>query len=370
VPQQQLDVIDRIDAENHKPEAIPASWRLEASRADAALPHAFQDSIGRVGTLMPRVKTICAVAILLVAASEPLMVKAQAASSDSETRIADVRLKISRSQFTQAEQDLRKILAERQDAAEAHYLLGYTLFRQRRLPESLAEYAAGGRLRMPTADELTVVASDYILLKDLPDAEKWLLYATTHDPSNAFAWYLLGRAQYNQDHAADAAHSFEYCLELNPRDVRAEYNLGLVYEKLQRPTDAIIAYKNSILWQSSIQEQDPQPYLDLGTLLLRQEKAAEAIGPLTEAVHFGSRNALAHQELGLAFESLGRYDEALSALQRAAELAPTSEQPHFFLGRIYRHLGRKEDAAAEYAIVSKLIGSHSDAATMNADQQP
>lgn len=287
-----------------------------------------------------------------------------------ETQLNAARQQLQQTHLPQAEQTLRDALLLAPTNAEARYLLGYVLFREKRARESLAEYTAAAQLRQPSAEELTVVASDYILLKDFADADKWLQRASTLVPTDPQTWYLLGRTQYNEDHAAAAAHSFERCLALRPQDVRAEYNLGLAYEKLQRSTDAIAAYQTAIRWQSGQPRQDPQPFLDLGTLLSRQEKFAEALAPLEQAVRFGPANALAHQQLGLTLEALGRYEEAIDALKHAAALAPTAEQPHFFLGRVYRRLGRGREATAEYAIVSHLLGTHSDTATPNSDQQP
>lgn len=287
-----------------------------------------------------------------------------------ETQLNAARQQLQQTHLPQAEQTLRDALLLAPTNAEARYLFGYVLFREKRARESLAEYTAAAQLRQPSAEELTVVASDYILLKDFADADKWLQRATTLVPTNPQTWYLLGRTQYNEDHAAEAAHSFERCLALRPQDVRAEYNLGLAYEKLQRPTDSIVAYQTAIRWQSGQAQQDPQPYLDLGTLLSRQERFAEALAPLELAVRFGPANALASQQLGLTFEALGRYNEAIDVLKHASALAPTAEQPHFFLGRVYRRLGRSREAAAEYATVSQLLGTHSDTATPNSDQQP
>lgn len=294
----------------------------------------------------------------------------QTPAADLESRIADAVANIHLAQLPEAERKLRAILASDPHATEVHFVLGYVLLRERRPAESLTEYNAGVQLRTPTSEEMISVASDYILLKDLPDAEKSLLFAATHDPSNAAVWYLLGRTQYNQDHNADAAHSFARSLELRPRDVRAEYNLGLAFEKLDRASDAMGAYNTAITWQSGTSDPDPQPYLDLGSLLLRQGKPAEALGPLQQAVHFGPRNALANQQLGLALEALHRDQEAIASLQRAAALAPGAEQPHFFLGRIFRRLGRTADAAQQYTVVSRLLGSHSDTATPNQDSPP
>lgn len=295
---------------------------------------------------------------------------AQQIAAKADAKIAEARQHLSLAQLPAAERDLREVIALDPSATEAHFLLGYVLFRERRPAASLAEYNAGARLRTPTSDELLSVTSDYILLKDLPDAERSLLFATAHYPADPALWYLLGRTEYNQDHNADAAHAFCRALELRPRDVRAEYNLGLAFERLGRTAGAISAYQTAIGWQSFLAQPDPQPYLDLGSLLLREGKPAEALDALEHAVRFGPRNPLAHQQLGLALEALGRHGEAVAPLQQAAALAPTAEQPHFFLGRIYRHLGQPSDSTREYAAASKLLGSHSDTATPNADMHP
>ncbi len=269
-----------------------------------------------------------------------------------------------------AEQELRAALVLNPAETNAHFLLGNVLFLENRPQDSLAEYTAGARRRSPGVEELMTVASDYILLKDLADADKWLNYVVELDPSNARAWYLLGRTQYNEDHTVDAERSFKRVLAIHPNDVRAEYNLGLVDEKLQRPAEALTAYRTAIAWQSGKTTQDAQPYLDLGMLLASQNNAAEALPVLQDAVRYAPENPLAHQELGRVFESLGRYEEALGSLHRAVTLAPEAQQPHFFLARVLKRLGRNDEAAAEYAIVAKMLGSHSDTPTPNTDGKP
>ncbi len=272
--------------------------------------------------------------------------------------------------LAEAEGELRAAVAVTPDPAEVHFLLGKLLFLENRPQESLAEYTAGASGRSPTAEDLMTVASDYVILKDLPDADRWLNDAVKLDPVNPRAWYLLGRTQYNEDRAVAAERSFQHVLALHPQDVRAEYNLGLVEEKLQRPQEALTAYRTAIEWQRGWSKQDAQPYLDLGILLLSQGNANEALSALREAVRYSPDNPLAQQELGQALEALQRFDEALQALQRAISLAPEAQQPHFFMARILKHMGRNEESAAEYAIVAKMLGSHSDTPTPNVEAQP
>jgi len=294
---------------------------------------------------------------------------AQADSAPSDDLAAAHRA-IEKADWKAAEGELRQSLALHPATPDPHFLLAYVLFREQHAANSLAEYTAAARLRTPTADELVVVASDYILLKDYPDAERWLVYATGQSPAIASAWYLLGRTQFRLDHAAAAAASFRRCLELSPGDVRAEYNLGLALEKLDRPADAESAYRTAIRWQENASLRDPQPFLDLGMLLLSQHHADRALPPLREASDLAPKNALAYQELGLAFEALSQNTEAVAALERATILAPDAEQPHFLLGRVYRRLGRTSAAAAQFAEVQRIAGSHSDKETPNPVQLP
>lgn len=320
--------------------------------------------------LQPSLNLLYALALTILPAARYSFPLAPQTPAEPTAQIAEARRHLSLAQLPEAENDLRTDLILAPSSIEAHFLLGYVLFREHKPAESLAEYNVGARLRTPTSDELLSIASDYILLKDLGDAERSLLFATAHYPQDQALWYLLGRVDYNQDHNSDAARAFSRVLELHPRDVRAEYNLGLAWEKLGRSPDAISAYQAAISWQSNLPQPDPQPYLDLGSLLLREGKPDEALDPLQHAVRFGARNPLAHQQLGLALEASGRYQEAVASLQMAANLAPAAEQPHFFLGRIFRRLGRTSDSAREYAAASRLLGFHSNAVTPNADTPP
>jgi Flp pilus assembly protein TadD len=115
----------------------------------------------------------------------------QASVADLRAMTADASRSITLSQFPQAEQELREIIALAPETTEAHYLLGYTLFRanervnRSRSTRSLLDCVCQHRR------SLVVVASDYVLLSDMPDAEKWLLYATERQPANASTWYLV-----------------------------------------------------------------------------------------------------------------------------------------------------------------------------------
>ncbi|NYF78895.1 tetratricopeptide repeat protein [Granulicella arctica] len=288
--------------------------------------------------------------------------------ADAGKPLNDMRRLLASGDYAGADRSLRDYLKQSPDSPDAYFLLGFTLLHEQRPTESLAEYTQGAKFREPTAEELLGVASDYILLKDDADAERWLVIAAKRAPEKPLIWYLLGRTQYNENHGADAERSFLTCLRLDPHHLRAEYNLGLVYELLQRPDAAITAYRTAIAWEeASSSAKDIQPYLDLGMLLRKQGKVSDAVPLLVQATNGAPRNPLAHQELGLAYEQLGRNDEALGELKAAVSLAPKIEALHFFLGRLYRKTGHKDEASREFAEAAQLAGTQTDTSVPNPD---
>jgi tetratricopeptide (TPR) repeat protein len=288
------------------------------------------------------------------------MAEGQAAPPDFSAPLSEARGLVGRGDYAGADAELRTLLKAAPELPEAHFLLGFALLHEQKPAESLAEYTQGAKFRAPGPEELLGVALDYIQLKDLPDAEKWLTAAAKSAPERPLIWYLLGRTQYEEKHGGNAERSLLTCLRLDPQHLRAKYNLGLVYELLKRPEEAAVAYRAAIAMQESATVKDPEPYLDLGMMLRREDKAAEALPLLKVAAGGGagggSKDPVAYRELGLTYEQLGRYDEAVDALKMAISLTPKVEALHFFLGRLYREAGHRDEAAREFAEAAKLSG--------------
>ncbi|WP_221313204.1 tetratricopeptide repeat protein [Granulicella aggregans] len=287
-----------------------------------------------------------------------------------EASLIAVRQSINQREFSTAETLLRSELERLPTSPDVHFLLGLVLFYERRPSDSLAEYTLGARFRTPGADELVGVASDYILMKDYDDAERWLTQATELAPQMAKAWYLLGRTQFNENRVEGAEISFLTCLRIDAHNVKAEYNLGLIFEKTQRLDQAQEAYEKAIKWQETIGIKDPQPFLDLGMLLRQQGHVGQALPYLLAAKEAGPRNPMTFAEIALSYEQLGRFDEAITELNQALLLSPDTEALHFFLGRVYRRAGRVEEAKGEFAEAANLSGAKSNEGVPNEELFP
>lgn len=281
--------------------------------------------------------------------------------------LAESQALIEKGRYPEAELQVRTYLEGHPESADAHFLLGYALYREDKPRESLAEYTSGARFRKPGPNDLAVVAMDYILLRDYSDADKWLTQAASRSPDNELYCYYLGRTKYVENHFDEAVDVFRKCLTLSPHDLRAEYNLGLAYAGGGHTDQATAAYQTAIDWQKSTGVRDPQPYLDFGSMLLEQGKPDQALPLLQQAVALGPENPRAHEQLGQAWKQLNNLLNADAELQAAVHLAPDISALHFELGRIFQSEGQAAKAKQEFERCAALNAAHStdSAATPN-----
>jgi tetratricopeptide (TPR) repeat protein len=266
--------------------------------------------------------------------------------------------------LAKAEASLATYISAHPDSADAHFLLGYVLFREQKAKESLAEFTAGAKYRRPDASELRTVASDYVLLGDYADADKWFTEVTRENPADDDAWYLLGRSKYSESGFTEAVAAFERALALHPKYVEAENNLGLCWRELNDTVKATAAFQTAIDWQGNA-PTDAQPFLNLGTLLADQGDTGKAVPLLAKAAALSPQNPRIHDEFAKVYEAQSRLPEAQSELEKAIALAPNSSELHFKLGRIYRLEGRAALAKREFDICDKLNSTHSSVETPN-----
>jgi Flp pilus assembly protein TadD len=315
---------------------------------------------------------------------------ANRSGAELDPALADAKSMVEQGNANGAERFVREYLKTRPDSADAHFLLGYILFRQlqqsvlenvfsgersaahgsdARIPAanlkdekvraSLAEYTEGAKHRDPSAIDLKIVALDYVLLGDYVDADKWLTRTLEWAPNDSDGWYYLGRAKYNEGRYAEAVRAFEQCLKLSPQNVRAEDNLGLSYAALGRTEDAIAAYKNAIEWQRSAAAKDAGPHIDMGSVLLDLDRSEESITYLQQAISISPQDPRPHELLGKAYARLNRHELAQGELETAIHLDPQNPHLPCMLGPVYRKRGMMDQAQVQLERCAALNGTHS-----------
>jgi len=282
-----------------------------------------------------------------------------AQQTSAPASLAQARMLMQQRRFTEADRLLRPLIAADPHAAEPRYLLAYALIREDKPADSLHEYTQAAALRSPNAAELRDVALAYVLLNDLPDADRWLTRSLSMDSHDADTWYDMGRLRYTQGRYGDAAACFQKTLSLNPRSMKAENNLGLAYEALNRNDDALAAYRNAVAWQKNDPSPSEQPLLNLAILLLHRNQLSEAQQLLEQAAALAPKEPRICENLGQIYLRTGRPADAIRQFAAAVSLAPKNPRYHFLLGQAYRKNGNRSMADQEFAQSEALNGTHS-----------
>jgi tetratricopeptide (TPR) repeat protein len=314
-------------------------------------------------------------------------------SSSADAALGKAQSLLEKGQLNDAETAVREDLKTNPASANAHFLLGYILFREvqaqalhddphpdaiysapsqslvelrnRHAKESLAEYTAGARYQRPSAFDLKIVSLDYILLGDSIDADKWLTLSLKWDPTDSNGWYELGRTKYSENRFKEAIDAFQKCLALDPQNVKAEENLGLSYAGLGDDPQAVSAYQAAIAWQADAANKDPEPYLALGALFLEQNRPKDAIPVALQATQIAPSVSQGHELLGKAYVQANDLPKAQIELEQAVKLSPDMARLHYILGQVYRKEGFAAKAKAEFDRCAALQGTRgSDPTTM------
>jgi Flp pilus assembly protein TadD len=296
-------------------------------------------------------------ALLITAASTTGC--AQTTHGESANALAQAKADLDHGQYADADKKLREHLSANPSDVEAKYLLAFALFKENRPADSLKEYTEAAQRRAPHAEDLKAVALDYVLLNDYADAEHWIRYSLSMDANDAEAWYEAGRIEYMLNYFRPALEAFQRSLQLDPASVKAENNLGLALEGLNRVDEAVAAYRKAMAMQASSPHPSEQPMLNLATVLVDRNQLDEALLLLQQAAQIAPHDWKILAQLGRLYMQKGDLNAARDALEQAVAIEPQKASLHFQLGQVYKKSGAPEKAQAEFATTQKLMGTTS-----------
>lgn len=211
------------------------------------------------------------------------------------------------------------------------------------------------------------LALAYVAMKRGEWARPELERLAEAEPENVTYTYWLARLDYDAGQYASAVRALQRVVAKEPAFVRAHDNLGLCYEALNLPDEAIAHYREAIRLNRLERKRSAWPALNLGILLRSRGEFDEAENLFREALSYDARFAPASYQLGVVLEGRGRLDEAVKALRRAATLDAQYPEPLYALSRIYRRQGQSRKADEALATFQRL---HERQRAQRAPQQP
>lgn len=177
----------------------------------------------------------------------------------------------------------------------------------------------------------------------LTQASQAIAQAQSVNPDSAPLLFVSGLLKQRQSLYENALADYRRATELAPQDPETWRRLGVVYELLQRPAEAVPAFQKAI----SLDPSYHRAYIDLGLFHYNRGDFAAAEPILRQVTVLTPGLDLGWTNLGADLKQLGRFPEAEQAFQKSIAIrsAPIA---WLNLGNLYFTQERYNDALAAF----------------------
>jgi len=162
----------------------------------------------------------------------------------------------------------------------------------------------------------------------------------------------LGLSYYKLQRATEAIIEYKNTIEIFPKDGIALRGLGNVYYEIEEDYDSAIEYFEKAIKED---EEDSKPiYYKLGWLYNDKEQYDEAIKILLKAIEYDSEDSGYREELGYAYYQKEEYEFALTQLNKAISLDDASKLGYYYKALCFIATNKKGEAMSMYYKLKEL----------------
>jgi tetratricopeptide (TPR) repeat protein len=162
--------------------------------------------------------------------------------------------------------------------------------------------------------------------RDYKRAETILLEETKQDPTSARAaklYTLMGHILFLDGQYLNSAIAWKKAEAIAPLDDPTRFSLAMAYLRLNRPDWG----RDELQRLSQVDPQNPLYLYWLAKLDYDARAYTTAISRLRRVIELDPHMMRAYNNLGLCYDSLGQFDEAIQSFTRAIELNRGQKQP-------------------------------------------
>jgi tetratricopeptide (TPR) repeat protein len=155
-------------------------------------------------------------------------------------------------------------------------------------------------------------------------------------------FFNIGLIAHNAGDYQKAFSLYKKALELDPCCPGAHNNLAALL-LMNDPNDLeepVRVLENGLSCRN--ETETPLALSNLGILLMKKGKSAEALDMLRKAAEMDPKNTLTLQRLGYVLKEMGQFSEAASLFERALAFAPADASTYFLLGETHLRQGLTE----------------------------
>lgn len=201
--------------------------------------------------------------------------------------------------------------------------------------------------------------NSYLALADLFDQEQKyadavnvLKQARVQNPDSSTVILALGTDLIRAEHYGEGVELLRSLLQTAPDTPEAYISLADAARKTGDSAQEVTALRELERYKPNY----PMIHLLLARAMLNQQPAEypKILGELSLAAKNSPNDPDVYFLQGKVFVALGRYEQAIAALQRSIDLRPTEPSPYYQLARVYQKVGKTEMAREEFARVKYL----------------
>jgi tetratricopeptide (TPR) repeat protein len=176
----------------------------------------------------------------------------------------------------------------------------------------------------------------------LTEAEAQMRYLDRSVPKEQLGeiWFHLGLAYQNNHENKRAMGAYEKACELNPDNLQAHFNSGMIQHEEGMLYPALKSYERAL----QVDPEQPKIWCNLGALQFQLGEFQKSVDSFNRSVALKPDYARAWDNLAGSLCALDQLDEAERCCHRALNFKEGYADPYFKLGSIYFQRGRLEDA--------------------------
>lgn len=245
----------------------------------------------------------------------------------------------------------KQILAKEPRNAEAHYFLGLAYLAEQKDELALMELRTVNQIgqfggRLPEVPFRIKIAELFTKFNQTEEALKEYLILLKRDQTNADYFFRVGHLFEQRNKTQKAAAYYRKAISLDKRHAESHFRLGLLFFRGKSPTDA----KNEFEIAAKMMPENYEINYYLGKILKDNHDFNGALQEFEKSYRDPELKVKSLIERGGCYMSMNNYENAISELERAVNMAKDQASNETLYARYFLSLCYEKTRKIEKAI--------------------
>ena len=282
------------------------------------------------------------------------------AAKDDPARLAEFEGYIRESRFKEVEPLLTDYVKEHPESSQGWYALGYSLFAQQKIGESIRALAKCLQLDVKNSEAHKILGRDLMIIGRFDAAQIEFEQGIHYDPKSAEMHYNLGKLFSMQDNWAPGRKEFEEALRIDPSYVEALDALGLTQEALGDNAGAVASYEKAIALNQARNGKFASAHVNLSAYYNRTGDPVKGLTYARQAIELDPKSDRAWFQKAKAEDSQGHLDDAVDSLAQAITFNPRASSYYYVLSGVLRRQGKTKESKEALEVFTRLDKESND----------